>query len=261
MKQTTLLRSAIAAAAVTLATTAPAANLVGLWLFDNAANVGQATVGSDLTLAGTAPTHSASLADDASTSLTGVITTAGGVGTHLTAVNPIGANGAGGLYTNQFTLVYDIFSPAGSRSAWRSLLQTSVGNSNDGDYFIRNSDDTLGVSYLGYSPTADETQWMRLVVTFNLGTEVKAYVNGSLFHTHNTGAIDDRMSLDTTFHFFGDEDDENAPMNVGALALFDGPLTAGEVAALGRPGAAIPEPGMGLLALAGAGLGLRRRRK
>jgi hypothetical protein len=163
---------------------------------------------------------------------------------------------------NEYTFLIDLFSPAGSRSAWRSIYQTAIGNGNDGDYFIRNSDDFLGVSELAYTPTPiNETAWTRLVVTFDLGTAIRTYRDGALVHTHNAGTVDGRFSLDPTVLFFADDDGENAPLHVGALAVWDGPLTDSEVAALGRAGTAIPEPSAVLLSIIGLGTaGLIRRR-
>ena len=72
--------------------------------------------------------------------------------------------------------------------------------------------------------------------------------------------VDGRFSLDPFLYFFTDDNGDNAPLNVGALAIFDGVLSAGEVSDLGAAGGAIPEPSVSIfLALAGC-LALRRRR-
>jgi hypothetical protein len=241
----------------------PAATLKGLWGFDDGGDIGGATVGSALVVAGTAPAWSATLPDDGANPLGGVITTTAGVGNHLIATHGIGANG-GGLFVNQYSFLVDLFSPEGSRGSWRTLYQTNTGNANDGDYFVRDSDDQLGVADLTYSPTPiNEAAWSRLVVTFDLGVEVKTYLDGALVHTHSASALDGRFSLDPTVLFFGDNDGDNAALHVGALALWDGALTGAEVAGLGRAGDAIPEPSAALLALAGlctAALARRRAR-
>ncbi len=255
-----------------------AATLTGLWEFDNSGNLGQATVGTDLAVVGTAPTFNASLPDDYSTPLSGVVTTVGGSASGFTATHGVAANG-GGTYVNEFSIVTDIFSPAGSRSSWRTILQTNAANSNDGDYFIRNDTDRLGTGSMTYSTTAiDEAKWTRLVITFDLNTPatstvIKTYLDGILVYTH-TGtsgelALDNRYSLypsnDPTnpiVHFFRDNDGDNASMNVGTLAIYDGILSDSDVAALGGAGAVIPipEPATALLGLLGLSLGLRRRR-
>jgi hypothetical protein len=239
---------------------ASSASLVGLWEFNNAGNLGQATVGTDLTIAGTAPTHSATLADAVANSQSGVITTAFGVGNHLVATNALGGNG-GGAFTNQYSILIDLQSPVASRGTWRSLYQTSPANGNDGDLFIRNSDTAVGVSALTYSAPINDTVWNRLVVTFNIGTSVTSYLNGTLLHNHSASTLDGRFALDTTFLLFGDEDGENNPLNVGTVAFWDGALTGSEVAALGVAGSPVPEPtGALLILLAAAGSIVRRRR-
>lgn len=243
------------------ASTAPAATLVALWDFSDAGNLGKATVGPNLAIEGAAPTHSASLADDGGLIQTGVITTVGGPANRLRVQNPIGPNG-GGSFTNSYSLVFDLFTPEGSRGQWRALLQTSPTNSNDGDLFLRDSDDFLGVAEITYGPSGISSgDWTRIVMSYNLGTSITSYVNGSLFHEHSPGSLDGRFALDTEFLLFADEDDENFPLNVGLVALFEGALTEEEAAGLGRVGNPVPEPATGLLAGGMAVAALLRRRR
>lgn len=240
-----------------------AATLAGYWSFNNSSNLGQATVGNNLSIVGTAPTYSATLTDDFSKSLTGVITTTAGTANRLVATH--GITPSPGAFVINYTFVMDIFSPAASRSQWRSIFQTNQGNTNDADYFIRNSSDQLGVSGIGYSTGAiNEGKWTRLAITVDLnlnGGDVKTYLDGSLFYTHPTNqTTGGTYALDPTVLFFADNDNENAPLNVGALAIFSGTMTASEVSALGAVGTAIPETSTALLGGLGM-LGLLRRRR
>jgi formylglycine-generating enzyme required for sulfatase activity len=229
------------AASLLLAAPLGAAELKGLWLFDDPAQLGKAAVGTNLAIAGTAPAHAVSMADAAGTSLSGVITTVAGPANALTATHGI----SGGT---QYSIVTDIFSPVASRSSWRCLYQTATTlTANDGEYFIRNSDDKLGSGDLVYSSNAmPETTWSRLVITVDLtlasAPKVKAYLNGTLFHNHtgtaNTGTTG-RYALGSTVHFFGDNDGDNGALNVGTLAIYGGVLTSAEVTALGAAGSAI----------------------
>jgi hypothetical protein len=229
------------AALLLVATSSAQAQLTGLWEFDNAGNLGLATVGNDLVFSGDAPTHSASLADDFANSLSGVITTAAATNANrIQATHGISPNG-GGSFVNRYTIVTDIFSPVGSRDSWRTIYQTSTSNSNDGEYFIRPENNLMGVGDLGYSSSEiDETAWTRLVLSVDLtkeGGDVVAYTNGSLFYTHpgNPG-VDGRFSLDPTMFFFTDNDGDNAPLNVGVLAIYGSALSAFDVQQLGGPG-------------------------
>ncbi|MEO8353359.1 MAG: hypothetical protein ABI680_16645 [Chthoniobacteraceae bacterium] len=246
------------------AATASAATLDGLWLFDDSNDLAHATVGTDLTFTGAAPgTWSATVPDDQGVSLSGVITTpAADQGNQFIATHGIAPNG-GGAFVNQYSIVVDLFSPLDSRASWRTILQTSPTNSNDGDFFIAPDDDAIGVAAIEYSDLPiDETSWSRLVVTFDLGFTIQSYIDGAPFYTHLGDSLDGRFSLDPTVLFFSDEDGENAPLNIGALAIYDGVLTLEEVSALGVAGSAIniPEPGTGALILAALPALLRRRR-
>jgi hypothetical protein len=219
--------------------------IAGLWEFDNPANLAQATIGNDLVVGGN-HIHHASLADDGGNSLSGVITTQGGLASFFTATHDIPANGAGAL-VNQYSVMVDIFTPLGSRGLWRTVYQTSLGpNDNDGDYWIRPDNDHLGVGAIGYSDAPiDETAWTRLVITVDLNSAVTTYLDGAHFFTHSASdGVDGRHALfplgnNNVVHFFADDTDtENPPMNVGTIALFQGVLTPEEVAAFG--GAEVP---------------------
>ncbi|RYD44043.1 MAG: hypothetical protein EOP85_09675, partial [Verrucomicrobiaceae bacterium] len=189
--------------------------------------------------------------------------TVGGTANYLRSLHGIAPNGGGnGTTVNEWSVLFDVFSPVASRDSWRALFQTNQTNGNDADYFIRNTNDTLGINSLGYSATGiNDSQWTRIVVTFNLGTtlpsdEIKTYVNGTLFHTHNDMALNGTYALDPSILFFADNDYENASLNVGTVAIFDGALTASEVTSLGGVATAVPEPsaavigGLGILTAA-----------
>ena len=238
------------------------ADIVGLWEF-NTNNVGLATIGNNLTVVGTSPTWSASQTYSGRT-LTGVIDTTPGIGNHVIATHGIAANG-GGTRVNQYSLLFDIRRP--NTNEWRTLFQSDITNTNDGDYFIRDSDARLGVGALTYTPTYQmpADQWARVVITSDLaaGGAYRSYVDGTLVHTHTQPALDsDRFSFLPTLLLFGDEDNENQLLSVGAIAMWDQPLTAIEVSRLGFAGTAVPEPStlatVGLVALI---FGLYRQRK
>jgi|GEM_PF-962600 len=207
----------------------------GLWEFDNSSNIGQATIGANLTVAGQAPTYSNELSDS-SKILNGVITTVAGPANRLNMSVPSGGNG-GGSYTNEYTLLFDVFSPSASRSSWRCFFQTKTANSDDGDYFIKNSNDTMGTAALGYTSSAlPESLWKRVVIVADLGSSYRVYVDGVLFHSHTSQSVDGRYVLNGSLLLFGDENSENAPLHVGAVAFWKQTLSDAQVAALGSAG-------------------------
>lgn len=123
------LRTLIATGLV-LVTSVANASIVALWEFNDAGNLGKATIGNDLALQngnGTIGAASGIFAGDGAASV--------GIGDYFTATHGIAANGGGG-FVNRYSIVYDVLSPAGSTGEWRTLLQTDQTNTNDGDYFI-----------------------------------------------------------------------------------------------------------------------------
>jgi hypothetical protein len=242
------------------------AGLVSLWEFNNSANLGQATIGTNLNIAGTAPAWSASQTYG-STTLNGVVNTVVGVPNHFIATHGIAPNGGGAL-VNQYSLLFDIRSPADP--VWRTLFQTNETNGGDGDFFIRDSDNKLGVGSIGYTDfVMPNDEWKRVVLSVDLtaGGSFRTFIDGALVFTHGTSPLDGRHALNPTLLLFGDEDGENGLLSVGSVAIWDQALSVNQVAELGIAGApitAVPEPSSLILAAA-IGLGIvvtrsRRRR-
>ena len=203
----------------------------GLWEFNDPLDLTNATVGADLTLGGS---HSAvaGMGGSDGAALIGTIS-----GSYYTAQNPVGGNG-GGTYTNEYTLLWDVYFPAGS--GWISFYQTNaIATSSDGDFF-RNPSGGIGISGQYYGNVPADT-WKRIVLTVDCGAllNFKSYMDGSLVNAHTVAsAVDGRWALGSVFHFFGDEDGEDGPKRVTNLAFWGRTLTAQEVASLG--GAGIP---------------------
>lgn len=215
---------------------------VALYEFDDASQPGKATIGQDLSIVGTAPTHQASVSDGrpSPVTLNGVITTVHGSANRLVAAHGIGANG-GGTKTNRYTLVFDVLVPGTGQ--WRCFYQTAPSNNNDGEYFVRNSDNAVGRATIGYSTsTLQANRWHRLAVSVDLTTGgfFRTYLDGLLLHSHIKPALDSDFALDPSqILLFADNDNENHPLTIGMVAIFDQQLTANEIAALGGPGIAI----------------------
>lgn len=221
--------------------------LTGLWEFDDPYNTAKATVGKDLVFAGLPPGWASDSVDDHGTTLNGVLLTPPPAKEN-TIHCPHGITPKqGDKYVNRYSIVADIFSPQKSRNAWRSIFQTRQANTDDGDYFIKTENNTMGTTRLGYSTgEIDETKWTRLVLTFDLtsrGGDAIAYLDGKLFHTHSADLnVDGRYSVGTGLKLFADDSGDNAQISVNALAIYDGVLTSSEVAALGKAGTPIAEP-------------------
>jgi hypothetical protein len=235
--------------ALQIQTVAPAPGrrdgLAGWWEFDDPSALGAARFGNDLQIVGTPPTHSASLADGSAEPLTlhGVITTLAGPANHLNALHAIGANGLG-TNTNRYTLVFDFLAPPGTQ--WRSFYQASLANNNDAEYFLRNTNNTLGRTTIGYSTaTVTPNRWHRLALSVDLssGGFYRTYLDGILLHSHTKPAADGEYSLDPSrLLFFADNDNENQPLVIGMAAIFNKALDAAEILAIGSPGLSLALP-------------------
>jgi formylglycine-generating enzyme required for sulfatase activity len=208
---------------------------VALWNFDNAADRNAAAIGSPLTRTGTGFVDVAGInGSDGAVSV--------GPGSHFRAPNPIGANG-GGSFTNQYTLVWDVFTPSASSGKWMTLLQTNTSNTNDGDLFIRNSDRAIGTTagLGGYtSNTLPLSQWKRVVlrVDTTVSNGATIWVDGTLWRTATaSGGRDGRYSLDRTVLLFADDDGDDQLIHVSNLALYGGLLNNAQIAQLGGAGA------------------------
>ena len=236
------------------------AQLIGLWEFNNSAAPGAATIGNDLIVNNTNSTIA---------SVTGISGGDGafsvGIGDYFTCNHDIPANG-GGAYVNEFTIVYDLYLPLSTDAVYRSLLQTSADNSNDGDYWLSTTN-RVGVAAIGYSTdTVSAGAWYRIVFSADIGntpsfrTTVTDAAGASWSFDHLDQGVDGRHSLypidnQNIVHFFADEDSEDNEVHVSNLALFDTPLSQADAERLGTPGTPIPEPStLAMIVLVGLGL-------
>ncbi|MDR1896085.1 MAG: carbohydrate-binding protein [Prevotellaceae bacterium] len=198
-------------------------DIVGRWEFDDPANFGKATLGSDLTAVGTgfAPVEGRASGDGAVTI---------GMGSHYLCNHGIAANG-GGTKVNEYTLELVIkFAPAN----YLALYQTTVTNDDDGDLFIRGNDGRIGIGDIGYSSegSVPANTWSRVILSVNANS-YNIHVNGEFVHSSAISA-DSRFALDPNgVLLFADEDGEDAPISVSKVAIWNRALTPLEVAALG----------------------------
>jgi hypothetical protein len=228
----------------------PTDGLVGQWTFDNSSVLESATVGENLI------PDTVNVTDDINgfIPVSGPVTGDGAVrvklGSFYRCNHNIEANGFDPAHpdsipqrVNRFSIVIDFHIPA--TGVWYSFHATDndgVAKESDWDSFL-NSRGQLGVGSTGYAyyKITDTEGWYRMVIVADLGVEYKYYLEGQLAQNGSPRSIDDRFSLDSpdgsnNVLFFGDNDGEDADIDVALLALYDRPLTLEEVSALGGYG-------------------------
>ncbi len=215
----------------------------GLWEFNNASNLLQATFGNNLTLVGFNTAISGPTVGDGAVTIPS--------GSYYTSTHNIPANG-GGAQVNEYSLVFDFRIPL--LGQWHSFYQANAGNSNDAELFINTNNQvgrsTNGPGYSSYSVAANE--WYRLVVSVDLGNHYKVYLDGVLIIAGGSLSMDGEYALypssgQNLLHFFADNDGEDKPIDIALAAIFDHPLSLAEVASLGGYGHVISPVLTGIL--------------
>ncbi|MFQ5805466.1 MAG: hypothetical protein ACE5I3_03340, partial [Phycisphaerae bacterium] len=150
----------------------------------------------------------------------------------------------GGIYVNEYTLIWDIYIPQSSfdNYGWLSFYNTNCCNGNDGDHFVRFSDGKFGVGALGYAGQINPDTWHRCAITFEVhggGVRHRRYIDGVLVAQRSTD-LDGRFSLYSAddpsypwFHLMADNNGDMAPCVIASVYFSDRVWTAAEIAALG----------------------------
>jgi hypothetical protein len=160
--------------------------LVGIWTFEDADDLGKATVGDDLEASEEGGTYTSI---DGLNNTKAVRITDGG---YYTVLHNIGANG-GGEYTNEYTLMMDIRGSEEEFADWLSVYDNGL----SGRLWI-DGDGAIGFDALGgYSePVLTPDTWHRVVIAVKLGESFKVYVDGELAFTATSGTdVDGEWSL------------------------------------------------------------------
>jgi len=201
--------------------------LTGFWEFSDSTNVAHATVGTDLGL------HNVSGSDWVLGGLGGAIDVDRSA--WLIVTHNIAPGTGGGSYVNEWSILMDIMIPTSSKGQWVSLFQTNTANTNDGDFFVRNTDGALGVAATGYSANKiNYDSWLRVVVSVDNPDFYTICVDGVQWREGTPQSIDGRFSLDPTLLAFADEDGEDYPKYCSTLAMWNRPLTGAEIASMGN---------------------------
>jgi hypothetical protein len=196
---------------------------VGLWTFDDLSDFAKATIGMPLETVGI----------DFETAEGGIRVKKG---SYFIARHGIAA-GRGGSNVNEYTLMIDFSIP--QTGVYHTIFQTDLVNSNDAECFIR-SGNHIGIGTPGYSTaTVEANRWYRLVISFKGGAAYKIYLNGE--NIHSTGGDNAAISVYSRFSWspngvilFGDEDGEDADIDVSKIAIWDIALSDEEIAILGN---------------------------
>ena len=205
--------------------------IAGNWQFTNPASFGRATTGADLELRGGGFFETEGI--------NGATAVEVNKGSHFLARHGIAANG-GGEKVNNYSIMIDFKLPNDNRYCF---YQTNLENTDDVDFFLRSNMYELGIGSVYTDLSADPIKsgvWYRLVVSAQLGESLKYYLNGKeIFSRGGEGdaVLDSRLALDPEgVLLFADEDGEDENIYVAQVTIWDQPLNAADVAALGDAG-------------------------
>jgi len=148
----------------------------------------------------------------------------------------------GGAKVNQYTLIYDVYYPGGSDGTWRSLIQTTLANNDDADFFV-NPDDGIGISSI-YDGLVTAGAWHRIAFAFDLsgpGTHpvLTKFIDGVKVaeQTDGLSAVDGRFALFSSALLFADNDGDTAETYVSSVQFSSGRQSDAYLSALGGPSA------------------------
>lgn len=203
-------------------------SLVGYWKFQNTTNLTQATVGNPLILHGTHQWVPGAYYGD-----TAVLVD---TGSFYKCYHQLAPNG-GGDSVNRYALMFDFMVP--DFSVWHTFHQTDSTNMNDGECFIKPQvaglKSTIGTATTGYTPDSISPGiWYRMVISVCLDSFYRYYIDGNLWLEGNMQVVDGRFALTPLLLFFADNNQEDGPIHISSVAIFNNYLTAADVALLGN---------------------------
>jgi hypothetical protein len=147
----------------------------------------------------------------------------------------------GGTNANQYTVILDIFYPSSSDLTWRSLWQTDIANTSDGDVFVNTAN---GIGIGTYQGTVTAEAWHRIAFAFDLagpGTApvLTKFIDGVKVGEQTAGlsAVNGRFSLQPSALLFGDESGDVNGAYVSSVQFSNGRRPDAFIAALGGPSA------------------------
>lgn len=164
----------------------------------------------------------------------------GGAGGYTLDYTGVPANG-GGIYVNNYTLIFDINIPV---LAFTPLFNTNETHANDADFYV-GDDGSVGIGAIGYSSGGliQPGAWHRVAFVRNASAGfTKYYIDGVEVFSGVAGAIDGRFSLytdaqlGTDLLIYGEGDasgNYTNPSYLSSLLFADFAIDGPSVAALG----------------------------
>ncbi|MBK8946090.1 MAG: T9SS type A sorting domain-containing protein [Ignavibacteriae bacterium] len=199
----------------------------GLWTFDDSENLLLPFYGNELELVGE---HAATPGPESGD---GAVTI--GVGSHYSTKHDIASNG-GGERVNEYSIAIDF--KVDNLGSWYCFMQTDITNTSDGELFI-NPDGKIGVGDLGYTQNSIVAgDWYRLVMTVDLDSAVKVFLDGDSVLYGGPQEIDNRFSLnprnlDNRLLLFADNDGEDNIISTAKVTIYNRALNQEEISGLG----------------------------
>ncbi|MDL2222078.1 Ig-like domain-containing protein [Parabacteroides sp. OttesenSCG-928-N08] len=194
---------------------------VGMWSFSDPANLGKADVGANLELVGSG---FASI-DGNKAGTKGIRVSKGSYLQTKHGIKPE----AGETMVHKYAILITFKIPA--LGSWYSFYQTDPTNGNDAELFI-NTSGAIGVGATGYSSAVTANEWHQLVICADL-PDYKFYLDGDLINTSEQGK-NDRFSLSEIIMFIGDNDGDDAEMDVAEISMWDVTLDELQIKKLNR---------------------------
>lgn len=196
---------------------------MGMWKFDDASDIGKASIGEDLILNGSINSASG----PANYNLAAEV----GLGSYFEMIHGLYGNGDGYM-VNEYTLQIDFSVP--EAGIWHAFFQTEPTNSGDADLFINrtNSIGTQATTYTTNTITANT--WYRMVVTVKNGYFFKIFIDGEPWLASAGQTVDGRYALGENLLLFADDDGDDGTILCSEVSIWDVVLTDEQVAKLGN---------------------------
>lgn len=156
-----------------------------------------------------------------------------GAGSYYKMQHSISPNG-GGTQVNEYSIQYDF--KVSENGVWHSFFQTTVNNTDDGDFFI-NTSGNIGVAAAGYSSySIIPGEWYRLLISVKNGSGFTCYLDGKLILNGKIQSIDGRFSFNDMLLIFADDNGEDTNIYCSELSIWDQALDAEQASELGGLG-------------------------